>query len=555
MVKKTARPIKKSERNISGGVNIYHPIAFWMGVICLVVGVLLHFPDFLAMKDMGYQMVGMSMSTEMLIGMGVIVLGMGLATFGVVPRFSSLTHRKDNVAYHVHAMDNTQITAAHWWLLFVLGIALVVDVMKPATLGFVMPGMRAEYGMTPAQVSMFPLVALTGTTIGSVIWGVMADRIGRRATILLATLFFLGTSICGFMPAFEWNLLMCFLMGLSAGGMLPIVYALMAETMPAKKRGWLVVLHGGLGSVCGYLAASGLAAVFEPLFSWRILWFFGLPTGLLILYMNRWIPESPRFLLEQGDAEAAKAVMNRFGIVCEERKVAVSSVSPNNSGNTGLLNLFRRPFILQTLTVLFYGLGWGFINWGFLTFLPTMLRTAGFPPGNASTLLFYSALAAIPGTALIAFLYGKWSSKKTMILFAALASIIMVIFAALSPDLSNLDHLVLVSLCVVLMVSSTAVISMLPPYAAEVYPTHLRGAGSGIAAGGSKLGGMVGPPIMGALLTYSGGTLLPIMMMAAPMGFAALLLCFTALETRNKGLEQISGGLELAPEKSGAEKA
>jgi len=72
----------------------------------------------------------------------------------------------------------------------------------------------------------------------------MADRVGRRAAILLASLMFIGTAICGAMPSFAANLLMCFLMGLAAGGMLPIVYALMAESVPAKSRGWLVVLHG-----------------------------------------------------------------------------------------------------------------------------------------------------------------------------------------------------------------------------------------------------------------------------------------------------------------------
>src|SRR5262249_1695346 len=151
-------------------------------------------------------------------------------------------------SFHFQAMDSARLTAQHWGLLFVLGVALIVDTMKPATLGFVVPGTKSEYGITTAAVAFLPLVALTGTTIGSLLWGVLADRVGRRAAILLASILFIGTSICGFMPSFAWNLLMCFIMGISAGGMLPIVYALMTESMPAKKRGWLVVLHGGLGS-------------------------------------------------------------------------------------------------------------------------------------------------------------------------------------------------------------------------------------------------------------------------------------------------------------------
>ncbi|MBI2311677.1 MAG: MFS transporter [Betaproteobacteria bacterium] len=497
------------------------------------------------MEGMGYRMAGMPMSMEMLGGMAAILAGLGLATYGVVPRLSALAPRRDvDAELHIHGMDNAGLTGAHWWLLFVLGIALVIDVMKPATLGFVLPGMRQEYGFTTAQVAFFPFVALTGTTIGSILWGVMGDRLGRRATILLASLFFIGTSICGFMPSFQWNLFMCFLMGLSAGGMLPIVYALMAETVPARMRGWLVILHGGLATACGYLVASGLATLFEPTYTWRILWFFGLPTGLIIILLNRWIPESPRFLLQRGNESAARAVMSRFGIVVEKRRAGearVPAAAPSGAGaKNRVLALFRRPYALHSMTIVLYGLGWGLVNWGFITFLPTVLRDAGFKVGTASALLFYSSLAAIPGTLLVAFLYGRWSSRKTMITFAALTSAVMIGFAVLSPGLGSLSQPAIVLLGMVLMVSCTAVISMLSPYAAEVYPTPLRGTGSGIAAGSSKLGGMVGPPLMGLLLTTSGTPMIPILAMGIPIGFAALVLCYAGLETRGKGLEQIA---------------
>jgi hypothetical protein len=84
-----------------------------------------------------------------------------------------------------------------------------------------------------------PLTALIGTTAGSILWGLLADSFGRRAAILLSALMFIGTAICGVMPSFEWNLVMCFLMGASAGGLLPMTFTLMAEMIPAKHRGWL----------------------------------------------------------------------------------------------------------------------------------------------------------------------------------------------------------------------------------------------------------------------------------------------------------------------------
>src|SRR5688500_20117147 len=94
----------------------------------------------------------------------------------------------------------------------------------------------------------------------------------------------------------------------AGGGMLPIVDALMAESVPPKSRGWLVVLHGGMGTVGGTLAAAGFAALLEPAWSWRMLWLMNLPTGILMLILNRWIPESPRFLLDPGRIAEARAV-------------------------------------------------------------------------------------------------------------------------------------------------------------------------------------------------------------------------------------------------------
>jgi len=85
--------------------------------------------------------------------------------------------------------------------------------------------------------------------------------------------------------------------------------------MPSKHRGWVLVLVGGLGAVGGYFVASGFAATLEPIFSWRILWLMNLPTGLILLGLGRFIPESAKFLLARGRNAEAHAVMACFGTV------------------------------------------------------------------------------------------------------------------------------------------------------------------------------------------------------------------------------------------------
>lgn len=527
------------------GVTFNSPVSFWLGTIAITSGVLLHLSDYFASASMGYHMAGMPMGTPMLVGMGLIVGGFALAARGLVSwRQLVGSPGPSQSAVNLRSMDGAKLSPAHWGLLFVLGVALIVDVMKPATLGFVVPGLRDEYGLSTSRAALLPIMALTGTTLGSFLWGILADRVGRRATILLASLMFIGTAICGFMPSFGWNLFMCFVMGTSAGGMLPIVYALMAESIPAKKRGWLVVLHGGLGTVGGYLVASGLAAALEPTFAWRILWLPGLPTGLLLIVLNRWIPESPRFLLEHGRVDEAEAVLKRYGVLVEERPAdlpAATAPSEQAGRHKGarLLRLFTEPYVGQTLAIASYGMGWGLVNWGFLTFVPTILEDRGVAVGSASRILFLSALLAVPGTILVAYLYGMWSSRKSMILFAGLTALALVGFAVLDPGSGGVGGPWLFPLMALLLISSGGVISMLSPYTAEVYPTPLRGTGSGLAAGCSKLGGIVGPPVVAAVAAVTTGFGVVATLVALPIMGSAAMIALRGIETKDRALEDV----------------
>lgn len=212
----------------------HNMLAFWCGSTMVTAGVALHMPMFWMGRKTGFRLVGMPMSTGMYVGMGLITLGVVAAACGLLP-----LRRHERVSYaSITPPEDAPLTKAHWIQIGLLAVALVIDVMKAATLGFVTPGMRAEYGLNFSAVAVLPFVALTGTTVGSFVWGALADIYGRRAAILLAAVLFVGTSICGAMPSFSWNIFMCFMMGLAAGGMLPVANALLAEIMPTRHRGW-----------------------------------------------------------------------------------------------------------------------------------------------------------------------------------------------------------------------------------------------------------------------------------------------------------------------------
>lgn len=507
-------------------------LGFWLGSAVVTVGVLLHLPMFWMARGTGFVLAGMPMDPGMILGMALIVSGVAAAGYGLLPK--AVKSNEPFIA--IAPPEDAPLTSAHWMLMAVLSVALIIDIMKPASLGFVTPGMRSEYAIGKATVAMLPFCALLGTAAGSFIWGALADIYGRRATILLSSVMFIGTSICGAMPSFWWNLGMCFLMGAAAGGMLPVTYALLAELMPTKHRSWCLVLVGGVGAVGGYLASSGLSALLQPLFGWRIMWFLNLPTGLILIALSPLIPESARFLEMMGRMNEARRVLARFGVSLARATMSVEKDAPEDHSplppvDHGLLG--------TTVALTLAALAWGFVNFGVLLWLPASLVAEGRSVGPASAIIAKSALFAVPTVALVTWLYSAWSTKWSLV--AMIATTVLGLAALLLRDsgwalLS--DPLVPI---VLLIVGSTGVISILLPYAAENYPLRVRGRATGWVAGCSKVGGLVAQGLGALALVPALG--LAAAIVAVPALASLALIAWFGRETRGRDLRD----LESAP--------
>jgi putative MFS transporter len=543
-------PVKSSQ----GGITFHHPVAFWLGVAAVTAGVVLHLPMYFESAGMHYHMAGMPMDVPMKIGMVIIIAGLAAAYYGLLPR-GEVTATASKRRVRIRAMDDAKLNAQHVALLLIMAIAITIDVMKPVTLGFVVPGMAKEYGLRhpvlnphgSVPVSLLPFFGITGTVIGSFLWGWLGDRIGRRASILLAAVAFIGTSICGAMPDYRWNFVMCFIMGLGVGGMLPIVFALLAEIIPARHRGWLMVLIGG--DVAGaYIATSWLASTIGApnAFGWRILWLLGLPTGVLLVLLNRWIPESPRFLIQHGRDEEARDVMERYGaMIVDDDRSELQVVEGNVKSRWAQLAQGR--FAGLTSVVVLFGIGVGLVTFGFQLWIPSNLRALGFDEVTADRILRDSALLGFPATFLIAWMYGFWSSKKTLILLGLLTAAALMGFVLLGNDVVS-NRTLLYALLVVPITGISSIQAVLVAYASEVYPTRVRGRATGLGAGATKLGGIliitlvvlaVAPPSI-AITSLIG---------AVPMALGALAVIVFGVETRSRRLEEITAE-ELAIEKT-----
>ena len=506
--------------------------AFALGCVAVTAGVLMHIPMFMMGQHMHFMLAGMEMGWDMVAGMGLIVAGVGVAAYGLLPRGVG-AHRTITAGIEIAAPEDAHLSWAHWRLMIVLVVALVIDVMKPASLGFTVPGMVMEYGVDKATVSLVPFFALIGTVVGSVLWGVIADIYGRKASILLSAVMFVGTSICGAMPSLAWNIGMCFMMGAAAGGMLPVTYALLAEMMPSRHRGWSLVLVGGLGAVGGYFAASGFSALLQPEFGWRILWLLNLPSGLMLVLLGAFIPESAKFLLARGRREEAARVMAAFGSSVKRVATPVAAAArPAHVPLTGA-KLIGKLAALSTAAI-----AWGLINFGLLLWLPADLVSKGYSVEVSSKLLAASALIAFPTVFLAAFLYSRWSTKWSLVAMigVTLLGLIGVMWLELNGSGSPVLPVAL------LIVGSNGIIAMVLPYAAESFPLKVRGRATGFVAACTKGGGVLAQALSIVALVPPMGIAAAIIVV--PTAAALGLVAWFGRETRGGDLRQLDEAMD-----------
>jgi putative MFS transporter len=207
----------------------------------------------------------------------------------------------------------------------------------------------------------------------------------------------------------------------------------------------------------------------------------------------------------------------------------------------GMRQLLRGRHARITWGLLVCGLAWGLVNFGFVLWLPVNLVGLGVDAAGVSSLLARSAILALPGIGVVVWLYHRWSSFKSLVLFIVLTALALLAFFAMgvagvrSPSAT-------IAATVALLVSVSGVIAMMIPYAAEIYPVHLRGTGSGVIAAASKFGGILGAGL--GVLGFLANFQLSALLIALPMAVSGVMLWRSGIETRGQGLEEIQDALQ-----------
>jgi putative MFS transporter len=267
----------------------------------------------------------------------------------------------------------------------------------------------------------------------------------------------------------------------------------------------------------------------QPRFGWRILSLLNLPTGLSLILLGAFIPESAKFLLARGRRGEARKVMERFG--SKARATTRAEEAALTSGPS--VALTGRAFFGKLVALSLAATCYGLINFGLLLWLPADMVARGYSMELSSKLLAESAMIAFPTVFIVAYLYGSWSTKWSVV--GSIALTLVGLVGVLWIEFAGAGSPVLP--VALLIVGTNALIAMLLPYTAESFPLRIRGRTTGTVAACTKAGGMIAQFL--AILALVPPLALVSLIIMAPTLAALGLISRFGKETRGRDLRDL----------------
>lgn len=418
-------------------------------------------------------------------------------------------------------------------------------------IGFVLAFIIGPWQLTYGQSAVILLSSGIGAMIGAAVWGWLADRIGRRKVFIMTVLnFSVATGLLYFTPENGWLYLTFFrfFVGFGVGGLYCVDLPLVQEFVPASKRGFvtgLVTVFIPIGVGIGALMAGYLT----PLIGWQGLFAVGLLPALLTLLVRIWVPESPRWLVRMGRYEDARTSL-AWALQVDPGSLPVPTADSATTRPTSWLDLFRHP---RSLIVSWFGnLGAQTGVYGVTLWAPTLfVALLKIPPTEASKMVFAITVGGMVGR--VGF---SWFSEKLgrrvsggLLGFGAAA---MLVLAGVFHDAFLAGISVYWLLLIATAFFADGGFAVVGPYAAEVWPAHLRTSGMGSAYGFGGLGKIIGPLGL-ALIIGASDVLKPgapvhnivpaFVYLASWFAMAGAVYLFLGIETRGRSIEDIDRSL------------
>jgi MFS transporter, AAHS family, 4-hydroxybenzoate transporter len=406
-------------------------------------------------------------------------------------------------------------------LLLTCAAVLFLDGFDTQAIGYVAPALARDWGLGKGALGPVFSAGLFGLMIGALLFGPLADRVGRKMIIIFSTLAFgLGALATSFVQDVNTLLVIRFLTGLGLGGAMPNAVAMTSEFNPQRRRATMVMIMFcgfSVGAALGGLLAAGLI----PKFGWRSVFTVGgvAPLIMVPILVVR-LPESIRYLALSGCAPERVAELLRL-------------TSPSTKFEAGTTFFVREPalpgipvlhlFGERTLATLLIWVVFfmSLLDLYFLSnWLPTVLNDLGASVSEAAIIGSMLQVGGVVGTMALGTIIDRFSFRAlTLVYFAAVFAIGAIGQSGHSAILVTIA-IFAAGFCIVGgQIAANAL-------AASVYPTAVRATGVGWALGIGRIGSIIGPLIGGLLLAaqWSTGS---VFATAAAAAFCAALAAFT----------------------------
>jgi AAHS family benzoate transporter-like MFS transporter len=433
------------------------------------------------------------------------------------------------------AIDNNPLGRFQWRVVGLCALLLVVDGYDVFVAGTVLPTLISEWSLTKPQAGALQAWALFGMMFGALIFGPLADRIGRKKGIAISFLLFtVATVLTGFASSPGEFKVFRFIAGLGCGGLMPNAVALMNEYAPKRLRGTMVALMFSGYSVGGMVAA-GLGIGMIPQYGWQPM-FFVAAVPLLMLPLILWkLPESLGFLIRQGKQEQAKRIYARINPAIELGSPDSLVFSETKGAPASVSELFRHDRALRTVTLWVSFFCCLLLVYLLSSWLPKVLQEAGYAEKAGLLSLFSLNFGGMAGAIAGGWLGDRLGLPKVVVgfFFVAALSIAMIGF---NPPAGLLFLLVFIA-------GATTIGTQILLYAsvAQLYNLSVRSTGLGWASGVGRIGAIVGPTLGGALLANGLPLQQNFLIFAVPAAVSAMaMLVFAVSNARQSNVVRVA---------------
>lgn len=433
-------------------------------------------------------------------------------------------------------LDRLPISSFHRRIMWLIGIGMFFDGFDIYLAATVLGATLKSGFSTLGQNAQFVSITFLGMMLGSFLTGFLGDRYGRRFTYQAnLAVFGIASIASAFAPSMRMLILLRFIMGLGLGAENVVGYSTMTEFVPPQARGrWL----GGMSVfVVAGLPVSALAGtLIIPEFGWRVMFMLGGLGALVVWYLRKALPESPRWLESVGRIEDADKILQSI-----EREVSLqfTSLPPPESAApvkhsrdlASLISpaLLPRMVVGATTLIVVNTLIYGFVTW-----LPTFFVQQGRSIASSFGYSLLISLGAPIGSAIGAFTSDSWGRKPTIIG----ASLLTILVGGLYPYIK--DPVALVISGLILIIPIYVLVTLLfAIYIPELFPTEVRLRASGICNTFGRGATIVTPFIVVALFrSYGVGGVLWLMI-GLLIGQIIVVLVL-GVEPKRRRLEEIA---------------